>query len=81
VRIAAVASLITFLFVESQRITVAREGQTAPGMAMALAAVSCLLLIRAAVTEWTDGPARPLEKDVLWGLGLGGVGALISRLV
>jgi hypothetical protein len=81
VRIAGVAMLLTFLFVQSQRITLAREGETVPGLAMALAAVSSLLLIRAAVTEWTDGPARNFEKDILWGLGLGGVGAMISLFV
>jgi hypothetical protein len=81
VRIAGVAMLITFLFVQSQRITLAREGETVPGLAMALGAVSVLLLIRASVTEWTDGPARGFEKDILWGLGVGAVGAMISLLV
>jgi len=77
-RIAAVAAILIFAFVLSQRITLAREGETAPGLAAALSVLSLLFLVRAIVTEKARGPGPSLEKDVLWGLSLGGIGAVIS---
>jgi len=80
-RIAGVAAAVVFLFVQSQRITLAREGGSAPGLAAALGVVSLLFLVRAVVTERARGPESSLEKDILWGLGCGGAGALISLFV
>lgn len=78
VRVTATAALVVFLFVQSQRFTLAREGETVPGLAPALGAISVLLLVRALVTEKVRPPGLSFEKDVLWGLALGGIGATLA---
>jgi len=77
-RIAAIAAALAYLFVLSQRITVAREGATPPGVGMALGAISVLFMVRAVVTERSPGPARDWEKDLLWGLAAGGLCSVAS---
>lgn len=77
-RIAAVALVLAAAVSYSQQLTLEREGQTAPGIGWALGVLSLVFLVRAAVTERMRGPEASLEKDLLWGLGLGGVAATIS---
>jgi hypothetical protein len=80
-RIVGTAAVVIFLFVQSQRVTLAREGETVPGLAMALGALSLLFLVRAFATEKARGPGPSLEKDALWGLSFGVIGCAISLFV
>jgi len=80
-RIGGLAGGVIFLFTLSQEITLAREGETAPGLAVGLGVISLLFLVRALVTEHARGAEASLEKDVLWGLGLGALGAALSLLL
>lgn len=50
-----------------------------PGIQWALFGLSLLFLIRAAATERLRGAEANLQKDLLWGIGCGGVLTLFSR--
>ncbi len=77
-RIAVIAGAFAVLFVGSQAATAARAGETVPGARWAMGVLSALFIVRAIVTEWTRGPEDNLQKDILWGLGAGGIVGLIS---
>lgn len=81
VRIAGIALAYWFVFTSSQRITAERNaGETLPGIAWAIGALTVFFLIGAAATEKTQGAEQNLRKDLLWGLGVGGVAIVGSRL-
>ena len=80
-RIAGVAALLVCLFAFSQRLTLEREGHNAPGIGWALGVLSVLLLIRAFVTEQDPRAQSVVQKDVLWGLGVGGASAVVYLLL
>ncbi len=78
-RIAAITVVLPLLFTASQRAAETRGNEPVPGISWALGVLSALFLIRAAVTEWSRGSGANLQKDVLWGLGVGGVITIIAR--
>jgi len=78
IRIAAIATALTVGFAKSQAATLARSGETVPGARWALAAVSLIFLVSAVVTERTRRDTPNLQKDLLWGLGCGGIAAAIA---
>lgn len=80
-RIAVIAGALAVLFVSSQAATAARAGETVPGVRWAVGVLSALFLVRAIVTEWTRGPEEDLQKDILWGLGVGGVAGLVGSVL
>ncbi len=79
-RIAAVTVVLPLLFAVSQRVSAARGNPPVPGINWALGVLSIIFLVRAVVTERFRGPEMNLQKDVLWGVGLGGVVTILSRL-
>ena len=72
-RIAFFTVVLPVLFAWSQQVSAARGHERLPGVAAALAVVSALFLVRAVVTESTLGPEGNFQKDLLWGLGSGGI--------
>ncbi len=79
-RIAGIALALALVFTLSQRATLARSGETVPGMLWALGALSVFFLVAAFANESSQGPEANVRKDLLWGLGLGGVLAIVSRV-
>jgi len=79
-RIAAVTSVLPLLFTVSQRVSAARGNPPVPGINWALGVVSALFLVRAAVTERFRGPEANVQKDLFWGVAVGGIVTIISRL-
>ncbi len=80
VRIAAVTVVLPLLFAVSQRVSAARGNPPIPGINWALGVLSIIFLVRAVVTERFRGPDMNLQKDLLWGVGLGGVVTILTRL-
>ena len=80
-RIAGIALAFYLVFSLSQQATIAREGQTLPGIEWAIAVLTVFFLLGAFVTERTQGPEMEFRKDGLWGLAVGGAAIVVSRLV
>lgn len=81
IRIVAIAIAFFVAFNFSQSLTAARSGgETAPGVAAAVAVLTFFFTINAWVTERTQGPELNVRKDLLWGLASGGLGILVHRL-
>ncbi len=78
-RIAALTIALPLLFRLSQRVSEASGNESVPGINWALGVVAILFLVRAAVTEWSGGPEGNLQKDLLWGAGLGAIATIVSR--
>jgi len=78
-RIAAVAVVLPLLFGVSQRVSEARGNPPLPGINWALGVLSAIFLVRAIVTERFRGREANVQKDLLWGIALGGVVTIISR--
>jgi hypothetical protein len=79
-RIAGIALAFLVVFTISQQATLARSGETVPGTFWAIGALSVFFLVGAFATESTQGPDANVRKDLLWGLGLGGVLTIAVRL-
>ena len=81
-RIAAIAIGFWFLFNTSQRITAERSaGATLPGIEWAIGALALVFLAGAFVSERALGPEGNPRKDLLWGLGSGGLVIAASRIL
>lgn len=78
-RIGVVAGALVLLYTLSQQAGEVLGNEPVPGVAWSLAALSAVFLVRAAVTEYGRGPEADLQKDFLWGLGAGGLLAILSR--
>jgi hypothetical protein len=79
-RIAGIAVAFTIAFALSQRATLARTGETVPGVLCAVGALSVFFLIGAFATESSQGPEADVRKDLLWGLGFGGILSIVTRV-
>lgn len=81
-RIAAIAVGFYFVFNFSQRVTAERNaGETLPGIEWAIGALSLVFWASAFVSERAIGPEGNPRKDLLWGLGAGGLAIFASRMV
>lgn len=80
-RIAGIALAFVVVFTISQNATLARSGETVPGTLWAIGALSVFFLVGAFATESSQGPEANVRKDLLWGLGCGGVLAIVAHLV
>ena len=81
-RIAGFAVGFFVAFAVSQAATAARSGgETAPGIHFAIGALSLFFLVGAAATEASQGPEMNVRKDMLWGLGTGGLAIFANRLL
>jgi len=81
-RILAFAVGFFVAFNVSQAATAARSaGETVPGIHYAIGALSLFFLVGAWAVEQTQGPELDVRKDMLWGLGSGGVAILAYRLL
>ena len=78
-RIASFAAILVLLFNLSQAVGALRGNQPVPGLLWSLGVLSLVFLFRAAVTEYGRGPEANLQKDLLWGLGAGGILSVLSR--
>jgi hypothetical protein len=82
VRIAAIAIAFFVVFNVSQAVTAARNhGETVPGIGAAIAVLSLFFLVGAWANEQTQGPEMDTRKDLLWGLGSGGLAIVASRII
>ena len=79
-RIVGIALAFAIGFTISQRATIARSGETVPGVLWAVGALCVFFLVGAMATEASQGPEADVRKDVLWGLGLGGILGIVLRL-
>ena len=80
VRIAAIAIGFAFIFLLSRQATAARGGEDLPGISWTLGVLSVIFTASAIVSERTRGPEANLQKDFLWGLAVGGVLVILSRM-
>ncbi len=81
-RIAGIAAAFFVAFTVSQAATAARNaGETIPGIHFAIGALSLFFLVGAYATERTQGPEQNVRKDLLWGLGAGGLVIVANRLL
>jgi hypothetical protein len=80
-RILGIGAAFFGAFEVSQAATKARTGETVPGIHYAIAALAVFFLIGAWATEQTQGPESNVRKDLLWGLGTGGVAIFAHRLM
>jgi peptidoglycan/LPS O-acetylase OafA/YrhL len=80
-RIGGFALAFVIVFTISQQATLARSGETVPGTLWAIGALSVFFLVGAFATESSQGPEANVRKDLLWGLGCGGVLAIAAHLV
>ena len=81
-RILAFAVGFFVAFHVSQAATVVRSpGETVPGIHFAVGALAVFFLIGAYATEQTKGSEQNVQKDMLWGLGSGGLAILANRLL
>lgn len=81
-RIFGIAAAFFVAFNLSQAATAARNaGETVPGIGIAIGALSVFFLIGAFANETTQGPEMNARKDLLWGLGGGGIAITVARLV
>jgi hypothetical protein len=78
-RITVIALGLLCLFTVSQQVSAARGNEPVPGLSWALGALSGLFLVRALVTERTQGAEESLQKDLLWGLAAGGFLTILVR--
>ena len=80
-RIAAVAIGFWFVFGVSQRISAERNpGDGLPGIEWAIGALAIVFLAGAFVSERAVVPEGNPRKDLLWGLGAGGIAIAAGRL-
>ncbi len=80
-RIAAIAVGFWFVFGLSQRITAEQNaGNTLPGIEWAMGALAIVFLAGAFVSERAQGPEGNPRKDLLWGLGAGGIAIAAGRV-
>ena len=81
-RIVGFAAGFFVAFTVSQAATAARNaGETVPGIHFAIGALSVFFLIGAYATEQTLGPEQNVRKDMLWGLGSGGLAIVAHQLL
>jgi hypothetical protein len=81
-RIVAFAAGFFGAFTVSQAATAARNGgETAPGIHFAIGALSLFFLVGAYANERSQGPEQNVRKDMLWGLGAGGLAIITHRLL
>ncbi|MGH7786832.1 MAG: hypothetical protein ACRERC_08190 [Candidatus Binatia bacterium] len=79
-RIAGFALALPFAFSLSQQAAELRGGEQAPGMLIAVGVLSVVFLLRALASEYGSGPEANLQKDLQWGLAVGGVITILSNL-
>ncbi len=79
-RVAVVAAGISTLFAFARQATLARGGEDVPGVLWAIGILSLVFLASAFVSERRRGPEANWQKDGLWGLALGGLITIVSRL-
>ena len=77
-RIAAIAAALPILYDLSQRVAAA-SGEALRGREWALLALSLLFFLRAFATEYSRGPEANVQKDLQWGLAIGGLAAVLSQ--
>jgi hypothetical protein len=78
-RIVLIAVTLVILFNVSQTVGAMRGNPPVPGLSWSLGVLALVFLFRAAVTEYGRGPEANMQKDLLWGLGSGGLLAVLSR--
>lgn len=78
IRVAVIALGFACLFALSRYFTAVRGGEDLPGVSWALGVLSAIFTASAAVSERARG--ADLHKDVLWGLAVGCIITVISRL-
>ena len=79
-RIVGIALAFVVAFTISQHATLTRSGETVPGILWAIGALSVFFLVGAFATESSQGPEANVRKDLLWGLGLGGVLTIVLHV-
>lgn len=79
-RIAAIAIALPLLFQLSQEVGKASGHEHVQGIEWALGALSVLFFLRALATEYSRGPEANLQKDLQWGVAIGAVAAVLSRV-
>jgi hypothetical protein len=78
-RIGGVAAALAYLFHLSHEAGVQRGNEELPGMSWAIGALSLLFFVRALVTEKTQAGGPSYQRDILWGLTLGGIVTILLR--
>lgn len=84
IRIFGFAMLLAFLFRMSREVSASWGNEDVPGFTAAVGVVSLLFLVRALVSEFSPPKDRPVpvhERDILWGITLGAVVTMITRLI
>lgn len=79
-RIGAIAIALPVAFYVSQGIATAGGKEPVEGLQWAIGALTILFFLRALATEYSTGPEANGQKDLQWGLAIGGVLTIVSRV-
>jgi hypothetical protein len=80
VRVALIALAFFVVFSLSQQATAARhQGETIANLHWAVGALAILFLIGAWANERARVPVDATRKDLLWGLGVGGIAIVVGH--
>jgi hypothetical protein len=79
-RIAAIAIVLPVAFSISQRVATAGGKEPVEGLEWAFGALTILFFLRALATEYSAGPEVNGQKDLQWGLAIGGALTIVSRV-
>ena len=80
IRIAGFAGALAYLFHLSREANLARGNEELPGTLWAIGVLSGLFLVRAILSEWMPDSPSASQRDLLWGLSLGGITTIVLRL-
>jgi hypothetical protein len=79
-RIAAIAIALPVAFYISQQVATAGGKEPVEGLEWAIGALTILFFLRALATEYSAGPEANGQKDLQWGLAIGGMLTVVSRV-
>ena len=79
-RVAAIAAALAYLFDLSRLASMARGNPELPGMLWTIGVLSLLFFVGALMMEFARESTSSLQRDLLWGLSLGGVATILIRL-
>ena len=79
-RIVGVAGVLACLFHLSRQASVARGHEEVPGMLICIGVLSFLFSLRALLAEAVHAGETNLQKDMFWGIGIGGAMTILVRL-
>lgn len=79
-RIGGIALVLSLLFQLSQAVSAAGGQERIEGVEWALGALAVVFFLRALASEYSRERTATFQNDLQWGVALGLVGTIVSRL-